>query len=63
MDWYSEYPFKEIYSCVKVEDLKLKPVWKAKPSKKAASALPKEFGTIAEEMDDLEEDGEDTYSN
>jgi hypothetical protein len=60
LDWYNEYPFKESYSCVKVGDLKLKPPRKVKTSKKTASALPEEFGTIVEEMDNSEEDNEDT---
>jgi hypothetical protein len=63
IDWYNEYPFMKIYSCVKVENLKPKLVRKAKPSKKVASALPEEFGIIAEEVDDSEEDSEEISLN
>ena len=56
--WYNEFPFKEVYRCIKVEDLQLKPPRRVKVSKRAPSAVPEEFGTITEEMDDSGDDND-----
>jgi hypothetical protein len=56
--WYNEFPFKKVYRCIKVEDLKLKPPWRVKISKRAASTIPEEFSIITEKMDDSGNDND-----